>query len=140
MKRTNKGFTLIELLVVIAIIGLLTTAAVAGFGYVRERARDTKRVSDMKTLQKALEIYLTTNSRYPIVGADTCLTNTDAVSQALKNAGAMTEVPADPYGPWATDPLHCYLYKKNDGASFQIVFTLEQTSPVGAAGQHAVGP
>ncbi len=135
-----QGFTLIELLVVIAIIGLLLTAAVASFSYVRERARDTKRVSDMKTMQKALEIYLTTNSRYPIAAADTCLTNTDGVSQALKNAGAMIEVPVDPYAPWVSDPTHCYLYKQNDGSNFQIVFTLERTSPVGQAGPHVVGP
>ncbi|MBP9748785.1 prepilin-type N-terminal cleavage/methylation domain-containing protein [Patescibacteria group bacterium] len=135
-----KGFTLIELLVVIAIIGLLVTAAVASFSYVRERARDTKRVSDMKTMQKALEMYLTTNSRYPIAAADTCLTNADVISQAVKNAGAMIEVPVDPYAPWVADPTYCYLYKQNDGTDFQIVFTLERTSPVGQAGPHVVGP
>jgi prepilin-type N-terminal cleavage/methylation domain-containing protein len=139
-RHHTQGFTLIELLVVIAIIGLLMTVAVAGFSYVRERARDTKRVSDMKIMQKALEIFLTTNSRYPIVSVDTCLTNTDAVSQALKNAGAMTEVPVDPYAPWVADPAHCYLYMQNDGSSFGVQFTLEQNSPVGTAGTHQVGP
>lgn len=136
----SQGFTLVELLVVIAIIGLLLTAAVASFAYVRERARDTKRVSDMKTLQKALEIYLTTNARYPIAAADTCLTNADTISQSLKNAGAMIEVPTDPYAPWVADPTHCYLYKQNDGTTFQIAFTLERTSPVGNAGTHQIGP
>lgn len=53
----KKGFTLIELLVVIAIIGLLATLAVISFTNAQTKARDAKRVSDMKQLQTALESY-----------------------------------------------------------------------------------
>ena len=63
MKR--QGFTLIELLVVIAIIGLLSTLAVVALGSARVKARDSKRLSDLKQLQTALELYYTDVNAYP---------------------------------------------------------------------------
>lgn len=55
MKR-QKGFTLVELLVVVAIIGLLSTLAVVSLNGIRERARDTKRISDIDAIQKSMEL------------------------------------------------------------------------------------
>lgn len=55
--RKGEGFTLIELLVVIAIIGLLSTLAIVALDSAREKARDSKRVTDIKQIQTALEIY-----------------------------------------------------------------------------------
>ncbi len=61
----KKGFTLIELLVVIAIIGILSSVVLASLNSAREKSRDAKRVSDIKQLQLALELYFDTNSEYP---------------------------------------------------------------------------
>ena len=70
MKKINKqGFTLIELLVVIAIIGLLSTLAVVSLNNAREKSRDAKRVSDIKQVQTALELYYTDNNGYPLTAA-----------------------------------------------------------------------
>lgn len=55
IKKT--GFTLIELLVVIAIISSLSALLVPNFMAARERARDAQRKSDLKQIQKALEMY-----------------------------------------------------------------------------------
>ena len=60
----KKGFTLIELLVVIAIIGLLSTLAVVALNSARSKARDAKRVSDIKQIQTSLELYYADNSGY----------------------------------------------------------------------------
>ncbi|MFA6537154.1 MAG: type II secretion system protein [Patescibacteria group bacterium] len=70
---TKKGFTLIELLVVIAILGLLSSLAVVSFGNIREKARDTKRLSDIDAIQKAMNLlYNEENSYAP---DNTCVAN-----------------------------------------------------------------
>lgn len=69
MKRTKDGFTLIELLVVIAIIGLLSTLSIIALNSARARARDAKRISDVKQMQIALEMYYNENNAYPASSA-----------------------------------------------------------------------
>ena len=59
----QKGFTLIELLVVIAIIGLLSTLAVVALNSARAKARDAKRVADIKQVQTALELFFNDEDR-----------------------------------------------------------------------------
>jgi len=61
----KKGFTLIELLVVIAIIALLATIAVIALGQSRIRARDARRLSDIKQMQTALALYMQEAGSYP---------------------------------------------------------------------------
>ena len=51
----KKGFTLIELLVVISIIGILSTLAVVSFNSGRGKARDARRVSDIKQISTLIE-------------------------------------------------------------------------------------
>ncbi|HRH23491.1 MAG TPA: type II secretion system protein [Candidatus Magasanikbacteria bacterium] len=69
MNNNKKGFTLIELLVVIAIIGLLSTLAVVALGSARQKANDAKRLSDIKQIQTALELYYTDQNSYPIAAS-----------------------------------------------------------------------
>src|SRR5580698_189508 len=65
MKKTHsRGFTLIELLVVIAIIGLLASIILASLNTAREKGRDARRVSDVKEIQLALELYFDANGEY----------------------------------------------------------------------------
>lgn len=56
--RRRNAFTLIELLVVVAIIGLLATMSVIAFSNARKSARDSKRIADIRTIQKALDEYI----------------------------------------------------------------------------------
>ena len=65
----KKGFTLIELLVVILIIGILATFVIVNVSKSRSQARDAKRVSDLKTIQGALEMYYEKNQKYPMTMA-----------------------------------------------------------------------
>ena len=65
MRKNNKGFTLIELLVVIVIIGVLATLATVALSSAREKARDARRVSDIKQIMTALELYYSDAQSYP---------------------------------------------------------------------------
>ncbi len=102
----KKGFTLIELLIVIAIIGLLSTLAVVALGSARVKARDSKRLADLKQIQTALELYYTDQNKYP-AGTDTDLGTTQAAclnaASGFTTTGCVTpymgQVPTDPLSP-----------------------------------------
>ncbi len=123
----KKGFTLIELLVVIAIIGLLSTLAVVALGSAREKARDSKRLSDLRQVQTALELYYTDQGSYPIEESAVTLGSTDYACLNASGLGAtgctspyMGLVPADPGS-------NSYAYTSADGTTFSIAATLEGT-------------
>jgi prepilin-type N-terminal cleavage/methylation domain-containing protein len=52
----RRGFTLIELLVVVAIIGMLAGVVLASLNTARSKGRDARRISDIKSIQSALEL------------------------------------------------------------------------------------
>ncbi|HLD20277.1 MAG TPA: type II secretion system protein [Patescibacteria group bacterium] len=62
--KKMKAFTLIELLVVISIIALLSSIAVASLNTTRAKARDAKRVADLKNIFTALELYYDKYGQY----------------------------------------------------------------------------
>jgi prepilin-type N-terminal cleavage/methylation domain-containing protein len=59
--QNSKGFTLIELLVVLAIIAILATVLILTIkpGIFFSRARDTKRIGDLKNIEKIMDILST---------------------------------------------------------------------------------
>ncbi|MEK7073444.1 MAG: prepilin-type N-terminal cleavage/methylation domain-containing protein [Patescibacteria group bacterium] len=126
MKRTQKGFTLIELLVVISIIGLLSTLAVVALNSAREKARDAKRVSDIKQVQTAMELYYSDNQQYPdaAAGAELGVALTrldgDGFGAAATEPVYMGLIPKDPQSPTIT-----YTYTRDSVTSYTIGFTLE---------------
>jgi type II secretion system protein G len=117
--ETQKGFTLIELLVVISIVGLLSSLALTSFSIARYKARDAKRVQDLRTIATALEMYYQDNGSYPVPSADFYVSNqSDATNgwQILQTALApyLSKLPVDPLntgGPmWAGPTNYTYAY------------------------------
>lgn len=91
MKKTGyqKGFTLLELLIVIAIIAILSIALVFMLNPAEtlKKARDSQRISDLKSVKTALGIMLTASST-PLLdsGSAICLTSTTGSAQTGKIA------------------------------------------------------
>jgi len=86
--KQNKGFTLVEILVVIAIIGILSSIVLASMGGARAKGRDTKRISDVKQLQLALQLYYDGHdSKYP------------QDIDSLTDDNFISSIPLDPLSP-----------------------------------------
>ena len=62
----QRSFTLIELLVVIAIVGVLAALVMPSINNARTKARDAKRLEDLRQFSLALEMYYSDNNHYPI--------------------------------------------------------------------------
>ena len=128
--RNKKGFTLIELLVVIAIIGLLATLSVVALNNARQKSRDAKRVSDIKQVQTALELYFVDQNGYPVeavavslgeAGQET-LSSTNGFAAAAAGTTYMGQVPDD---PGVATGYGAYSYLAAAAANYAITFGLE---------------
>jgi prepilin-type N-terminal cleavage/methylation domain-containing protein len=114
--RHKKGFTLIELLVVIAIIGLLATIAIISLNSARRNSRDTRRISDMKQLQTAMEMYFNDKGNTYNIG---CSVNT-AVSSCSGLAGYLAD-----YSNFKDPGANAYTHITSGTTSFTFRFTIE---------------
>ena len=80
----SRGFTLIELLVVIAIIGILSAVVLASLNTARSKGNDAARISDVKSLETAMELYYNDNNAYPQGGCGPdCGVNISGLSSSL---------------------------------------------------------
>jgi len=120
--QPNKtGFTLIELLLVIAIIGLLLTGSMYAINQGRQKSRDTKRIADLSTIAKALELYLQENGYYPPTG---CGYDCNGYRQSYDSSWDVLAAELEPYlgsslpidpintacHPWTNDDCYSYAY------------------------------
>lgn len=111
-RRGQRGFTLIELLVVIAIIGILATIVLVSLNAARKKARDVRRVSDMRQVALALEMYYDDNASTGYPGASG--SNVwSTMETAIEAGGYITSVPSDPgtgtYEYWVAADKQSYV-------------------------------
>ena len=135
----KKGFTLIELLVVVAIIGLLLTLSVIALGTARERERDQKRLTDLRSVQTELEEFFKQKNAYPVGNnvvlgtvSSSCL-NADGWSPSGCSEAFLGIVPPDP-------GTGNYVYTSADGNAYAIAATLEGVAGNLHAGNILVTP
>ncbi|MCX6792655.1 MAG: prepilin-type N-terminal cleavage/methylation domain-containing protein [Candidatus Falkowbacteria bacterium] len=119
LANNKKAFTLIELLVVIAIIGVLSTMAIIALGNARTKARDAKRVADIKQISTALELYYADNNSYP-----TIITPGNSLVSPSGSITYMGTIPSNPNprndGTCSTND---YSYSSNSNNSFFSIST-----------------
>jgi prepilin-type N-terminal cleavage/methylation domain-containing protein len=65
LKKRNQGFTIVELLIVIVVIGILALLVITTYSGIQAKARNSKRQSDMKSLQTQMEAFFSQNGYYP---------------------------------------------------------------------------
>ena len=144
--QNKKGFTLIELLVVIAIIGLLSSIAVVSLNGARAKARDAKRVSDVKQLSLLIEMeaaYSATGGYDIFPGG--CNSEGDLTTDCGDFAGYNWGTLTDPTGTSAcngnSEAICAYsIGLDSDEADYEICFYLEEGIANIAAGVNHVGP
>ena len=156
LHKSEKGFTLIEILVVVAIIGLLSSIVMAALSTARVKARDSRRLSDILQIKKALELYYLNNNTYPSIlaegeagcaGWDSSAVDNDGNGrffiEPLETSGMIVKMPKDPLNSpsCAGYTYRYYLYTGgNSGCTktFYVlgIYDLEGTN----GGNHASSP
>lgn len=122
----NKGFTLIELLVTVAIMGLLASIVLVSMREFRAKARDSRRVVDMKSLRDALALYQVNNGVYPSQPEEAYITGSDSLSVALKNASVVKGNILDPLNISQNGVNYQYSYQSlSNGKSYVLEYCLE---------------
>jgi len=141
-------------LVVISIIGILSTLAVVSLNNARLKARDAKRVSDIKQVQTALELCLSDVNGYP---AGNALVLGQGAGLTLSKDGGLAATPTGtlymggvPKNPLPGGEDYVYTSYTNSSASvvcgtspcgwYQIIFTLEEQTGGVSVGQHIADP
>ncbi len=109
MRKNNKNFssfTLVEMLVVVAVVGILASALLVSLGGSRAKARDARRISDLREVQNALELYYDRNESYPVVPNSGTPLSWEELKTELKNGGITSHIPDDPLN----DENYKYVY------------------------------
>lgn len=117
-QKSQAGFTLIELLVVVVIIGLLATLILASTQSALIKARDVRRISDLRQIQLALAFYYDKGQNFMgAAGQDAWgdnLTENTLVYE-LEKSGYIKPVPNDPglnkYEYWISADKQKYILK-----------------------------
>jgi prepilin-type N-terminal cleavage/methylation domain-containing protein len=100
-----RGFTLLELIVVIAIIGILSVIILPSFSNALAKARDGRKVSELKGLQSGMLLYSQQNGgKYPATGYATGTTSTCKGTGCLIADKVENKLPVD-----ATNGVYSYI-------------------------------
>lgn len=123
----DRGFTLVELLVVISIISLLASIVLTTVNSARAKARDARRLAEVRQIRLALDFYLDNNNTYP--GSATTYywisdnnyneplpcSNTNGLKPWLPNVCSLNDPLGYPYAYVIIDSAHYKL-----GARFEL--------------------
>lgn len=119
LKTTERGFTLLELLIVVAVIAILASAVVANLGAARNKANDAKIRSELKSVDQAIAVYMSTASASDLTTAGG-VSNWDALATKLQGASLLPNKPIHPSAS-ANPPSNYYYMGVVTNASLNYV-------------------
>jgi len=101
-QQRQRGFTLLEIMVVIVILGILASLTIPSLMSNKDRADHQKAVSDIVTLENALDMYRLDNSRYPTTtqGLPALVKKPEMapLPRNYRSDGYIRRLPEDPWG------------------------------------------
>jgi len=117
LKKRNQGFTIVELLIVIVVIGILALLVITTYSGIQAKARNSKRSSDVATIQTQLEAFYQNSGYYP------SLSDMNSASWLSTNMKSLdTGALVDPSNPTQSKTLvasptaKSYSYQVTDGS------------------------
>ncbi|MDB5187115.1 MAG: hypothetical protein JWM07_587 [Candidatus Saccharibacteria bacterium] len=126
-QKQQTGFTIGELLIVIVVIGILAAITIVAYNGVQARARDSQRMTDLRSIQQSLELYKIQNGAYPTTNATAaaiCAPHTNGYSYSdatdgswLSNLVTNKIISKAPMSP-GNDCTHYYSYLYVTAASY----------------------
>lgn len=125
---SKAGFTLIELLVVISIISLLSSIVLTSVNSARAKARDARRLADLRQIQNALALYYEGNGSYPPVtyGPNGSLAGWEVSYKDASNwlnqlRSYMPSVPVDPVNR-GNEPIDMFFSPRPQDGNFFYMY------------------
>jgi len=120
----KKSFTLMELLVVVAIIGVLVAITIPAINVARAKARDAKRIEDLRSFSFALEQYYENHQQYPAweAGGGFQDNGGDNPLKVLVDEKMISSLPQDPL---ISKYVYYYITTDN-GQTYKTVAYMEQ--------------
>lgn len=140
--ESSRGFTIVELLIVIVVIAILATISIVAYNGVQDRARDSQRLQDVKTIAKALEMYYADHGQFPFGGCSSSCPSPKKINNAWATTSDgswsvleaalvpkyLSSLPKDPKASTTTDPAI------SGGFNYDYVITTSWCIPASAYG------
>lgn len=134
LKKNQKGFTIVELLIVIVVIGILATLVIVTFSGIQQKARNTKRQTDINAIDSTVEAYFAQNGYYPTLTNmnDSTFRTTNlkgfdpaALQDPKGSTQALAATTSDTQYGYATTPAGCDNGAGGQCTAFVVTATLE---------------
>lgn len=129
LKKRQSGFTIVELLIVIVVIGILAALVITTYGGIQSKARNSKRQTDIQSLQTQIEAFYSQSGYYPSLkdmNDAVPVTGWRAINMKSLDSGAMI----DPSNPGVTTLVtapaaksYAYAVTDNSGATCETTDT-----------------